>query len=208
MDTSNLKPNSLKYKESLKKDDIKHVKKVTTGNVAVKKPGVGKMFAETFLSDNVETVSSYVVEDVIIPSVKDMIADLVKGAIDIILYGGESKNYRSSFRKPINYSSISTGKKSAASDRDSSKYISRGSSVNDIIFEDRRDAIEVVQNMYELMGDYHMVSKADLYDMVGKQSSWTDQKWGWYEDDIPSGELVRHTRDGWILDLPKPKVLD
>ena len=208
MDTSNLKPNSLKYKESLKNNTPKQISKVTTGNVKVKKPGVGQLFAETFLSDNVETVSSYVVEDVIIPSVKDMIADLVKGAIDIILYGGESKSYRSSTRKPINYSSISTGKTTRSSQKENSKYVSRGSSISDIIFEDRRDAVEVVQNMYELMGDYHMVSKADLYDMVGKQSSWTDQKWGWYEDDIPSGELVRHTRDGWILDLPKPKVLD
>ena len=62
------------------------------------------------------------------------------------------------------------------------------------------EAEEVITKMDELIDTYGMVSVADLYDLVGKTSEYTDNKYGW--TNIRTAEVIR-VRDGYMLKLPK-----
>ena len=59
--------------------------------------------------------------------------------------------------------------------------------------------------MDELIDTYGNVSVADLYDLVGKSSEYTDNKYGW--TNLRNAEPVR-VRDGYMLKLPKPGPID
>jgi len=51
-----------------------------------------------------------------------------------------------------------------------------------------------------------MVSVADLYELVGIQGSYTDNKYGWTKN-IRNASVVR-VRDGYLLKLPKALPFD
>jgi hypothetical protein len=58
--------------------------------------------------------------------------------------------------------------------------------------------------MDQLIEKYETVSVADLYELLGVTSSYTDEKWGWV--DLREA-TIRRVRDGYLLDLPKPESL-
>ncbi len=58
--------------------------------------------------------------------------------------------------------------------------------------------------MDQLIEKYETVSVADLYELLGVEASYTDEKWGWV-DLRDAG--IRRVRDGYLLDLPKPESL-
>ena len=76
---------------------------------------------------------------------------------------------------------------------------------DDIILDTRREAEEVLDRMQDLIDNYGMVSVADLYDLVGINGSYTDNKYGWTH--LRSAD-VQHVREGYLLKLPKALPFD
>ena len=73
-------------------------------------------------------------------------------------------------------------------------------------FEDRGDAEAVLLRMKESLVTYHAVSVADLYDISGEKSNFTDYKYGWRNLD---NATVSRTNDGhFIIELPRVVALD
>lgn len=58
--------------------------------------------------------------------------------------------------------------------------------------------------MDDLMRKYETVSVADLYELLGLDFNYTDEKWGWVNLDDAG---IRRVRNGYLLDLPKPESL-
>ena len=79
------------------------------------------------------------------------------------------------------------------------------SSTNDIIIENRGEAEDVLSRMDELIDQYGLVSVADLYDLVGINGNYTDNKYGWFN--IRTASVVR-VRDGYMIKLPKAVPLN
>lgn len=71
--------------------------------------------------------------------------------------------------------------------------------------DERAEAEEVIDRMFELVSRYGSVSVADMYELVGLASTHTDNKWGWTD---LSGAGVSRIRGGYLLDLPEPEPLD
>lgn len=197
--------NSHKSKEETKKPE-KKVEKVTSGKVVKQKKSLGKKFAETFLGDNIESVSSYIIYDVIIPAAKNMISDTVSNGIEMLLFG-QTRGSRTRRDRGKSYVSYSNYYKDR--DRDRDRQISQRNrarhNFDDIILESRGEAEEVLSHLVDLTEDYGMASVADLYDLVGVTSNFTDNKYGW--DNLSSGRVVP-VRGGYLLELPRPIVLD
>ncbi len=197
--------NSHKRKEETKKPE-KKVEKVTTGKVVKQKKTLGKKFTETFLGDNIESVSSYIIYDVLIPAAKNMITDTVSNGIEMLLFGQTrgSRTRRDRGRSYVSYSNYYKDRY-----RDRARYISQRNrarhNFDDIILESRGEAEEVLSHLVDLTEDYGMASVADLYDLVGVTSNFTDNKYGW--DNLSSGRVVP-VRGGYLLELPRPIVLD
>lgn len=76
---------------------------------------------------------------------------------------------------------------------------------DEIVLDERAEAEEVIDKLYEVVSRYEFATVADLYDLVGLPSNHTDHKWGW--SDL-RGAGVSRIRDGYLLDLPDPEPLD
>lgn len=177
--------------------DRKKVEKVVHGRVRTKpKSGVSKI-TDIFISEDAANVKSYIVMDVLVPAVKKAISDIVRDGIDMILYG-ESKGRKSSSASGY----VSYRDYSRSDDRDRFRDSRSRSSYahDDIVLDSRGEAEEVLTRMDELIDTYGNVSVADLYDLVGKSSEYTDNKYGW--TNIRNAEPIR-VRDGYMLKLPK-----
>lgn len=177
--------------------DRKKVEKVVHGRVRTKpKSGISKI-TDIFISEDAANVKSYIVMDVLVPAVKKAISDIVRDGIDMILYG-ESKGRKSSSASGY----VSYRDYSRSDDRDRFRDSRSRSSYahDDIILDSRGEAEEVLTRMDELIDTYGNVSVADLYDLVGKSSEYTDNKYGW--TNIRNAEPIR-VRDGYMLKLPK-----
>lgn len=216
LDPSNLPGNSDKQKKAAERPKQKSV---VQGNVKVKKPGLGRKFADAFLGEDVIDVKSYILQDVLIPAVKGTIVDIIGGGVDTIemaLFGRVSGNrrrgsnlyprqgpytaYGTAYSNPNNQ----TGR--AASPVRNRAMDSYG--VQDVIFGSRTEAMNVLDAMRECMDQYDgMVSVSDFYDLAGVQDrigGYTDQLWGWMD---LSTATIRHVRDGWTVLLPRPVSL-
>ena len=197
--------NSHKSKEETKKPE-KKVEKVTSGKVVKQKKTLGKKFAETFLGDNIESVSSYIIYDIIIPAAKNMISDTVSNGIEMLLFGQTrgSRTRRDRGKSYVSYSNYYKDR-DRYRDRQISQRNRARHNFDDIILESRGEAEEVLSHLVDLTEDYGMASVADLYDLVGVTSNFTDNKYGW--DNLSSGRVVP-VRGGYLLELPRPIVLD
>ena len=182
----------------------KKVKKVTTGKVIQKKKSLGRRFADTFVGEDIDNVSSYIIHDVLVPAAKSTISDAVQGAIEMILFG-ERRGDRT--RRDRGRSYVSYDKKSynAPERRDISHKNRSRHNFDDIVLSTRGEAEEVLSHLVDLTIDYGEASVGDLYDLVGITGEFTDRKWGWLD---LSKASVSRGRDGYLLDLPKPILID
>ena len=200
------KPNSHKYREEHNDAPVerKKVEKVVKGAVRTKKKSEIRKFADVFVAEDASTVKSYLVQDLLIPSIKNTILDLIiEGAT--IIFKGESGRSRKS-GSSVDYVSY---RRYADRDRkDERRYSSVRSSYgfDDIVLQSRGEAEEVLSRMDELLETYGFVTVADLYDLVGMSCNYTDNKYGW--TNLRNAEPVRVRGGDYMLRLPKAYPID
>lgn len=196
------KPNSNRFKEQQKevpKTEKKKIERVTTGKVKVKKKtGLQKMAGALFAED-AEKVKSYILMDVLLPTIADGITDILKRSVDAIFgrksSGGGSRASKFSY---ISYYDNPDRRGTTAKSRGVYDY-------DDIIFDSRGEAEEVLDRMDELVGSYGNVSVAEFYDLAGVSSEYTSNRYGW--TDIHTAKIVRVSGDGYMIKLPRVTAL-
>lgn len=202
MQLEEYKSNSYKSKEETK--PAKKVEKVVTGAVKTKKKSEIRKFTDIFISEDVGSVKSYIFTDVLVPAIKKAIYDVVTNGIDMILYSGSGEHSK----KRSTVSRVSYDQCSKKVDRrDYSSNRSRTTlDYDDILFDNRGDAEVVLSTMEEMIDRYGFVSVGDLYDLAEiSTSNYMVNKYGWA--DIHSATVV-HTRDGYMIKLPRALPLD
>lgn len=187
--------------------------KVAKGSVAIKKKSPVAKFAETFIQEDAKTMKGYLLDEVVIPAVKTTISDVVRNMLDMMFWGKSGRprtGYTNASR--VQYTSYSRQQTVQARQLQTQPQTQSRTKVydfDDIIFNDRQDAIDVRDKMREQLGVYLMVSVADLKDFAGvepKYMKYTDNKYGW--TDLSMAEVVHVAGGGWRIDLPKAIVLE
>ena len=205
--------NSRTHKTQPKSQDEKKVSKVISGEPILRKKSLGRRFRETFLTgEDAQSVFIYLFAEVFVPAAKDTISDMVTQGVDRALYG-ESRGRPPRSRtvgsqisnSVISYNRISTGNRREDPRRPVRDQKRAIHSIDDIVLETRIEAQEVLDNMVEIVANYDSASVADLYELCGFSGPYTNEKWGW--TDLRGARLAR-VRDGYLLDLPKPELLD
>lgn len=180
----------------------KRAEKVVHGKVKTKKNEVRK-WTDMFISEDARNVKGYILMDVIVPSIKKAIYDLIVGTLDMSLYGGQGGGKRPTSDKisyRTDYNNISRRDERRYNDsRDSSVY-----NYDDIVVETRAEAETVLIRMDEIMAEYGTVRVADLYDLVGATGNYTDNNYGW--TDIQNARVVR-VPDGYKIKMPRATAL-
>lgn len=206
--------NSFKSKNEReeKQQEEKKIEKVVSGTVKTRERKGFRRFIDNFLNSDIETVREYIITEVILPSLKNTVSDVVSNGIDMLLFeesrgrsnrnGRNHRNSNSNSRTSYNAYYNSNSRNSS-----SSHYSGYGNryTINDIILDSRGEAEDVLDNLRNIIDEYDSASVADFYDLVGVHTSYTDNGYGWYN--INSAAIVR-TPDGFLLKLPKPVPLD
>lgn len=175
----------------------KKLEKVVSGNTKTRKNSEMKKFANIFIPEDVDNVKSYIVTDVIIPGIKNAIADVVS----IVLFGDSGRlGGRSGKGSRASYQKYYDDRRDDRRDYGRPR-ASAGFEYDDIIFESRGDADLVLDQLESAINTYGIASVADLYDLAGITCrSYTANKYGW--TDIRTAKVIR-TREGYILQLPR-----
>lgn len=199
VDFSDIKGNSFKERAGNTEEPKAKREKVVTGLV---KQSKRSRLRSSFFSNDGKNIGEYLIFDVIIPSAKDLISGLVTKGINMLLFGAESNRQSrpTAFGTAsyVNYNAISRNQ--APAQRSSSRVYS-----DDLIFAERSDAEEVLNQMCDAIEAYGIVSVFDLYDLAGLPVEHTDNKYGW--KNLASASIVR-VRDGYMLKLPTPKPIN
>lgn len=182
----------------------KHIEKVVQGEIRTKKRS---RFAELFIKEDIGYVKKYVVSDVIIPAILDTIVNAGTNALNMIFYGepkkgnsrGSSRLSRISYNKY--YDDRDDDRRDRYRDRDRRDY-----NYDDIEFDNRGDAEEVLDRLFELIQEYKIVSINDYYDLVGKHGNFTDEKYGW--TDLRSAHVERTYGGRYFIKLPRAVPLN
>jgi hypothetical protein len=194
------KPNSHKSREENADSSDNSVKKVTTGKTRIKKKNGLIKFADSMISEDAANVKSYILMDVLLPAIKKAVVDIVTDGVNMILYGETSVSSRKSSGSKVSYRKFYEDDR-----RDSRSEQKRRYDYDEVVFDSRRDAEEVLASMEDLVDRYKVVSVMDFYELADQKSVYTDRYYGW--TNLRSAEVIR-VRDGYTIKLPKPLPID
>lgn len=200
------KANSHKVRDEQKTREVVERKKLEPiAKGKTKKKSEVKKFADVFIAEDVTSVKEYVINDVLIPAAKKAISDIITNGIDMILYGEAKGRDRRGSGSKVSYTKYYDRDRDRDYDRGRSRSRRSVYDYDDIILDTRGEAEEVLNRMDDLIDAYDIVSVADLYDLVGIQGNYTDNKYGWTN---LRNATVQRVRDGYLLKLPKALPLD
>jgi hypothetical protein len=174
----------------------------------VQKKSAIKEALRTFFAQDLPEIAEHLVIDVAIPATKNAITDMVTQGIQQLLYGEVDPRRRST----SGYTSYSSASRS---DRGRGYYETRRSerreprqpkptNVEDLVFDTRGDAVDVIEFIADSIDQYGQVSVADLMSSVGIQPRYTDERWGWTTTDAFE---IRQIREGWLVSADRPEPL-
>lgn len=208
IDIENLEPNSHSYKkecESENKREGRLTPVVQKNAIVSTKKSLGKKFSDSFLSSDGKELKTYIWRDLIIPGIKNWILSSVKMALfneewdprDDRYYTGRS-NYSYGGRH-YDYSGRYRGRDDRSTrDRDNRYYADDKIDYRNIILDKRIDAEKIVDMLHDRIDAQGYTTVADLFDLVGVASNYTDNNWGWRRfDDI----RIKRVASGFLIDV-------
>jgi len=190
----------------------KKIEKVIEGEVIRRKKPLGRRISETFVKGDAQSVGQYVMFEVLLPALKDTIADVTSQGVERMLFGEARSTSRRTGRRPGTNPYVQYDRFSSQNDRgrkQEKEYPSRRARAShdfdEIILATRAEAEEVISRLFDLVSKYDTASVRDLYELVGAEARFTDDKWGWTD---LRGSGVTRVRGGYLLDLPPTEPLD
>ena len=209
MTNSEFPPNSETSKKV--RTERKDITPVVSSGAVRRKKSLRKQFSETFVAGDAKTALRYVIFDVLLPAAKDMIVEAGSQGIEKLIFGDSRRRGSTSPQAgPTGYVSynryaMESGPRSTGPSRAMSRKARSRHNFDEIVIDDRVEAEEVIDKLFELVSRYEFATVADLYELVGLTASHTDHKWGWTD---LHGSGVSRIREGYLLDLPEPEPFE
>lgn len=213
---SHLPANTSRALENAPQKHVPRVKPIDIGH--------GNSFKEeSEFSKTLRNIKTYIIKDVLEPTVKDVLYNIVNNSADMLIYHGEGRRRDRSYGSYYRRSSMRERDRDRDRDRDrgrssienkvTSERLSR--CWDDIPLEKywedgskkwtREKAEKVIRDLYDVCNDYpeRGASVADLLDFIHVTARPTDENRGWYAGDL-RGSCVRSDGDILWLCIPEP----
>jgi len=187
-------------------------RRIPKGSKAVRrKRTLTQSIAESLVGEGSQNVGGYILHEVLLPAAKSTIADMITGAIEMVLYG-ETKPKGRGDKKDRNYVSYGSYYRGSREDRDERparrKFATRGDpfDLGEIYFRQGYEADDVLSQLQDALTEYEEVSVSDFFDIAGIDGAkWAHAGYGWTNLDKA---YCTHTRNGWQIVFPDPIKLD
>lgn len=191
----------------------KSIDPIVSGKVSRKRKSLRKQFSETFVAGDAQTAVQYVIFDVLLPAAKDTVVEMGSQFLEKLFFrDGRRRGSTPPYQQHgplghVSYNRYSTGSVSRlpGPQRALSRQARARHNFDEVVLEQRTEAEEVIDRLFDLVSRYEQASVADLYDLLGLPAGHTDHKWGWTN---LHGAGVSRIRGGYLLDLPEPEPLD
>lgn len=185
------------------------VKKIVVAEPVKKKKGlIRRLWGGLVGPDGFHRIKDYVLQDIVVPSIKSMIADSIKSSIDMAMFGERRPSPKVSEwgnRAPkTNYGD----KFNAPSDTPHVRTVRVPYQVDDYAIGDRGEAAEVLAYLNDIAKTYGTVAVAEYYDMLGIVPKFTDNNYGWDSAGIGKAVITSlRSGDGYVIKFPPMQVL-
>lgn len=191
--------NSHKKKQEEKSKPKKEIKKIEHVNARKKERSVAAKVVGRFITSDIHDIKSYVINDVIIPNIRDLILQIIQDGSEMLLKG-EVRSKKKTSGVFTNYGGFFAG----GSKKPDRKIKARGD-FEPLYFDTIWEPEEILEGMMAAIEQYGVVTVSDMYEMAGVDSNFVDTQYGW---DNVSEARVKRDDGGYILDLPKPFRLE
>lgn len=191
------------------KSENKKFHKVTTGKVSVKKKSGAKKLADIFIAGDIEQVKRSIVNDLLVPGAKNLVANVFNTAINMLLFNNQRPgNYTwygpNQYQQPRPYQTTSYSAYYSQNQYQQPAPQTGYSQEQEVVFTSRVDAENVLDQMNGAIATYGQVSVADFYDLMGITANYTDNSYGWFS---LMGTQIRAVNGGFIIAFPKAVAL-
>lgn len=217
MEIKDVGSNSFRSREkenSVKNNDIKKPSKLEKVANGVKvKPSRAAKVMDIFFPDGLDVNAcwDYFLKEKLAPGIKAG----VRNALDDLLDGffgvpSRRDDYKRGRYTP--YSSISSAYRSSNKDNDRDRDREKGRwskkpyRYTEVAFRSRAEAEEVLDSMEDALGQYHIVTVADLYELSGEEPEPTDYTYGWTS--IKNARVDKISGGAYAIVLPKASPID
>lgn len=160
--------------------------------VGKQKESITSRLFKDFIQNDLETVIGTLIEETVIPGIKDMIMD----SVDMMLYGGHTRtrtDTSTDYTKKYN----STAKKTEEQKVNPTE-------LKNIEFDMYGSAKDVLTELRIIIGQFGSASVADYYHRSGVSSEYTDENFGWKT--LENVGIIRR-RGKFVIRMPKPVEL-
>lgn len=203
-------PSNSKARGRPARDEPKKVEKVISSEVVRRKKPLPRRMKDFLIGDR--GVLDYIAQEIVLPGFRDLFVDAVNLGMERRMYGEGRSTSRRTGRRPgsdyVAYNRYSRGGRDDPRDREREDRVGRrgdrAMSIEDIVIPVRVEAEEVLDQMFEMLSKYSVVSVADLYGLCGVEGTYTDERYGW---ENLRGSRIQRVPNGYLLDLPRPEPL-
>lgn len=208
------------YKDKAKRkggqpQDVKAVEKVIVGEVVIQKKSFGRKARDAVVAADFKSVGGYLIWDVMIPAVKNMIVDTATKGIERAIYGdrairsrnniGNRESRLTTHRYPYEQRHSDPLNRNRALDARGREISQRAVDREKYILPTREDADRVIDEMTDIIERDDFVTLATLKELIGVRSDHVDYKWGWRS--LVGVQSVQ-VREGYLIDFPSPIQVD
>ena len=198
------KSNSHKSKEQQAIKDREKLAPVVSGSAKAKKRSVSSKLVNIFFPGDVKSVKQSVVQDVIIPTVKNIMLD----SLEMILFPDGRVGKRGKSGGILGGTRVSYGSYYEKGEKAVRTIKSRMDvfDYDDVEFETRGDADAVLFALDDVIERYGSASVGDLYDLSQvSTTNYAVNKYGW--TDLRDATVVAIRGGGWTIRLPRAEPL-
>lgn len=186
--------------------DEKKLKPVVSQPATLKKKSEFEKFTDNFISEDAPKIKKFILDDVLIPTAKKTIQDIITNVLDIVLYGGRSpeRNRSGVSATRYSYASYYDRDRRTYEERDR-RYERQALNYDELTYNTRSDAERVLSGLRDTIRRYGRTTVLDLFDLSDRTGVYTDDRYGW--TDLSYARVVPY-RGVYMLDLPKPMPVD
>lgn len=181
----------------------------------VKKPSMRNRVWSAMVAEEVHDVKEYLIFDVVIPTIKKTLFDLVTNALNLTLFGKPSSGSDRDDRRSgpyVSYSSYSRSYDRDDAKRERDRERTRRDNYIDVRHLDRiefrykEDALDVIRFLEDNLNEFGYTTVSDFVSAAHLETNSVHNKWGWYDIGNPVPQQLSNGR--YYVKLPKPRPID